>query len=70
MTDNETKYSPEALALKRKYAAEWRARNREHIRAYQRKWYKDHPGKNAEYQRNYWEKLAANWNSESGGAAE
>ena len=34
----------------------WREKNREHVNAYSKQWYAEHPGKRKEYAARYWQK--------------
>lgn len=47
-----------AKELRNQYAREYRAKNAEHIRNYNREWHKKHPGKASEYYKRHWEKKA------------
>lgn len=47
-----------AKELRNQYAREYRAKNAERIRDYNREWHKNHPGKANEYYKRHWEKKA------------
>lgn len=54
--------SEKAKQARRDYKRQWRAKNKEHVRAYQRQyqneWRKRNKDKVQEYNRNYWERKA------------
>ena len=61
-TENETAadiLNEAAIAARRAYFREYRARNRDRLNARQRQWHKEHPGKAAEYLRRHWMRKAA-----------
>lgn len=47
-----------AKELRNQYAREYRAKNVERIRDYEREWHKNHPEKRKEYYKRHWEKKA------------
>lgn len=48
----------EATQARRKYAKEYRKKNKDQLNAYRRKWAKENPDKVKKYQANYWKKKA------------
>ena len=50
--------SDAAIAARRRYKSEWRARNADHVREYAREWRKNNPEKILANNARYWEKKA------------
>ena len=51
--------SEKAKEARRAYGREWREKNRDHVRAYAREWRKNNPEKVAAALTRYWERKAA-----------
>lgn len=49
-----------AIEIKREYARQYRAKNREKLNEYSRNWRKENPDKVKGYHEAYWEKKAGN----------
>ena len=50
--------SDAAIAARRRYKSEWRARNADHVKEYAREWRKKNPEKIQAINARYWEKKA------------
>lgn len=50
--------SAEAKEARRKYAKEWREKNKEHYNNYMKSWRNSNPDKIKQYQENFWNKQA------------
>lgn len=62
-TKPETKHKPPlseaAILARREYNRQYRARNKDKINARQRKWHKEHPEKQKQYNATHWNKVGA-----------
>ena len=53
-----TELSETARQARNEYAREWRAKNKDHVRAYMRKWQQKNPDKVRANLNRYWERKA------------